>query len=307
MIVHHGYTSFEDLLSTYRKKSQDLVSVIVINFNYGKYLEEAIQSALDQTYPNLEVIVVDNGSTDKSSQVLGIFGDAIKAIHLTTNLGQALARNIGVEHARGKFLCFLDADDYWEKGKVAEQVKIVCSKNQLVYCGAREFGIVQSKHLKPKYAGDCSRFFLNPVMEAVVLCGESTALMTRHLYDQVGGFRKEMNRASGWDFFRRCALFTGFTYTEEALTNYRRHPLSASTYFFEGMIDRQRAYKATMSESVGMSRPRKTILLFNFFRICLKAILFHFLSLILRKGNDTTRNDINLRTFLSRSVKIWTQ
>jgi glycosyltransferase involved in cell wall biosynthesis len=292
-------------LSPYRKKSQDLVSVIIINFNYGKYLEEAIRSALDQTYPNLEVIVVNNGSTDQSSEVLGIFGNAINIIHLPTNLGQALARNIGVKHSRGKFLCFLDADDYWEKSKVAEQVKIVCSQSQLVYCGVREFGLVQSKYLKPKYAGDCSSFFLNPVMEAVVLGGESTALMTRNLYDQVGGFRKEMNRASGWDFFRRCSLFTSFAYTEEALTNYRRHPLSASTYFFEAMIDRQRAYKATISEDVDTSRPRKMILLFNFFRICLKAILFHFLSLLLRKENGANRDDINLRTFLSQSVKIW--
>jgi len=293
-------------LSRCQKKPQDLVSVIIINFNYGKYLEEAIRSVLDQTYPDIEVIVVDNGSTDESSELLSFFGDAIKTVHLSTNLGQAIARNIGVKHSQGKFLCFLDADDYWEESKVAEQIRIVSTENQLVYCGVREFGLVESKFLKPKYAGDCSNFFLNPVMEAVVLGGESTALMTRHLYSQVGGFRKEMNRASGWDFFRRCSLLTNFAYTEEALTNYRRHHQSASTYFLEGMIDRQRAYKTTISENVGLSRLRKLILLSNFFRTCLKAILYHFLSQLSRKGNGTNRNDINLRTFLNQSVKIWT-
>lgn len=293
-------------MSRYQKKPQDLVSVIIINFNYRKYLEEAIRSVLNQTYPNIEVIVVDNGSTDESSQVLNFFGDAIKAVHLPTNLGQAIARNIGVKHSQGEFLCFLDADDYWEKSKVAEQIRIVCTENQLVYCGVREFGLVESKFLKPKYAGDCSSLFLNPVMEAVVLGGESTALMTRHLYNQVGGFRKEMNRASGWDFFRRCSLLTSFAYAEDALTNYRRHPLSASTYFLEGMIDRQRAYRTTISENTGLSRIRKMILLSNFFRTCLKAILLHFWSPNFRKGNYTNRNDINFRTFLNQSVKIWT-
>lgn len=292
-------------MNLYQRKPQDLVSVIIINFNYGKYLKEAIQSALGQTHPHIEVIVVDNGSTDESSQVIQVFGDTVKAIYLPRNLGQAMARNIGAEHAKGMFLSFLDSDDYWDKTKIAKQIKKISAENQLIYCGAREYGLVRSKYLMPKYAGDCGDDFLNPAMEAVVVCGESTVLMTRHLFNQIGGFRHQMNRASGWDFFRRCSFLTRFAYIEEALTNYRRHPASESTYFLEGMLDRQRAYRIAIRESIKLSRKRKLILLYRFFRVCVKSIILHFSSLIFRKGYTANRNDINLRKFILSSVRIW--
>lgn len=87
-----------------------LVSIIIDNYNYGPFLEEAIDSALNQTYPNTEVIVVDDGSTDNSREIIASYGDRIISI-LKENGGQASAFNAGFLASRGEVILFLDSDD----------------------------------------------------------------------------------------------------------------------------------------------------------------------------------------------------
>jgi glycosyltransferase involved in cell wall biosynthesis len=90
--------------------SRPLVSVVVVNHNYAAYAGAAIESALGQTYPNVEVIVVDDGSVDSSRDVIATFGDAVTAV-LKENGGQGSAFTAGFERARGDIVQFLDADD----------------------------------------------------------------------------------------------------------------------------------------------------------------------------------------------------
>jgi glycosyltransferase involved in cell wall biosynthesis len=98
-----------------------LVSVVVNNYNYGEYLDDAIQSVLRQTYQNVEVIVVDDGSTDNSRDVVARYGDAIVPV-LTPNRGQASAYNAGFAFARGELICLLDSDDVFAPTKVKRVV-----------------------------------------------------------------------------------------------------------------------------------------------------------------------------------------
>src|SRR5687767_14870783 len=88
-----------------------LVSIIVNNYNYGQFIEQAIDSALHQTYSPKEVLVVDDGSTDDSRRVIGCFGDKITSI-LKDNEGQASTFNAGFARSRGDVVIFLDADDF---------------------------------------------------------------------------------------------------------------------------------------------------------------------------------------------------
>src|SRR2546426_12498105 len=88
----------------------ELATIIVNNYNYGRFLPEAIDSALNQTYRNTEVIVVDDGSTDNSRRIIATYNDSIEAI-LKPNGGQISALNAGVHASRGYVIIFLDADD----------------------------------------------------------------------------------------------------------------------------------------------------------------------------------------------------
>jgi glycosyltransferase involved in cell wall biosynthesis len=92
-------------------EDRPLVSIIINNYNYGRFLDEAISSALNQTYPHIEVVVVDDGSTDDSRQLIANYEDHIVSV-LKENGGQASACNAGFAVSRGEVVIFLDADDY---------------------------------------------------------------------------------------------------------------------------------------------------------------------------------------------------
>jgi glycosyltransferase involved in cell wall biosynthesis len=107
---------------------QPLVSILINNYNYAQYLAEAIDSAVNQTYDHLEVIVVDDGSTDDSRAIMASYGDRIVAIY-QPNQGQASAFNTGFAHSRGEIICFLDADDWFLPHKVATIVQAFQTPN----------------------------------------------------------------------------------------------------------------------------------------------------------------------------------
>ena len=104
-------------------KESPLVSVIIPVYNYERYLGEALESVLGQTYRNLEVIVVDDGSTDQSREVARSFAARGVVYCHQNHAGIGPARNKGVELARGEFLAFLDADDRWPLEKIERQLK----------------------------------------------------------------------------------------------------------------------------------------------------------------------------------------
>ena len=108
---------------------QPLVSVIVPVYNGQNHLAQALESALSQDYPNKEVIVVNDGSTDGTAEVLRSFGDRIHAIN-QSNGGPPKARNAGLNAARGEYIAFLDADDVWLQGKLSAQVAHLQSNPQ---------------------------------------------------------------------------------------------------------------------------------------------------------------------------------
>jgi glycosyltransferase involved in cell wall biosynthesis len=105
----------------------ELVTIITANYNGSQYLAKAINSVLNQSYPFIEHVIVDDGSTDDSARLIKSFGDKdsrIKPILLPQNRGVARARNVGIENSTGKYIAFLDADDMWVPEKVEKQVAV---------------------------------------------------------------------------------------------------------------------------------------------------------------------------------------
>jgi glycosyltransferase involved in cell wall biosynthesis len=100
------------------------VSVLINNYNYGKFIKDAIDSVLNQTYQNFELIIVDDGSSDSSREVINSYNDSrIKKI-FKQNGGQASALNVGIEHCKGDIISFLDSDDEFYPTKLEEVVKV---------------------------------------------------------------------------------------------------------------------------------------------------------------------------------------
>jgi len=109
------------------------VSIIINNYNYGAFLGEAIESALAQTYDHVEVVVVDDGSTDSSREVIARYGERIIPV-MKENGGQASAFNAGFAASKGEILCFLDADDLFLPEKVSSIVKIFDDNPRAAWC-----------------------------------------------------------------------------------------------------------------------------------------------------------------------------
>ena len=111
------------------------VSVIIPMHNSSKFIVECINSVINQTYKNLEIILIDDKSTDTTIKKVNRIKDKrIKLIKLKNNVGAALARNKGIEEATGDYICFLDSDDYWRLNKIERQVRFIEDK-AFVYGG----------------------------------------------------------------------------------------------------------------------------------------------------------------------------
>ncbi|MCX6451372.1 MAG: glycosyltransferase [Actinobacteria bacterium] len=238
--------------------TQKKISVIIPNYNYARYLDQAIQSVLKQSYDNLELIVVNNGSTDNSLEILEKYEHEIRLIN-QPNLGQSGARNSGLSLSTGEFIAFLDADDFWEPYKLEIQSTLMNSATQLVYCGISPFKDLENERLQsvlPKYKGNCANYFIDLPGASIVLSGESTALFSRDLLQNVGLFDAELNSTAGWDFFRRCSLLTNFDFVNEPLVNYRLHSSNMSNSNDKVILDMRRAYSKLFNDK-DWSVPKK--------------------------------------------------
>ena len=120
-----------------------MISVLIPAYNAEKYISEAIESVLNQTYKNLEIIVVDDGSADKTRRVVESFGNKVK-YHYQNNSGPGTARNVCINLSKGEYLAFLDADDIWTKNKLELQMAEFQSQSTLEAI----FGMVRQVHQK---------------------------------------------------------------------------------------------------------------------------------------------------------------
>ena len=120
------------MLNQLSVNKSDLVSIITPMYNSEKYIEDAINSVLLQTYINWELIIINDFSNDDSVKIVENYSKSnnkIKLIHNKRNLGPALTRNKGIEIAKGRFIAFLDSDDLWKKRKLEKQIKFMKSNN----------------------------------------------------------------------------------------------------------------------------------------------------------------------------------
>ena len=200
------------------------VSVIIPNYNYGRFLRQAIQSALDQSLKPHEIIVVDDGSTDDSMEILRSFGDSIIMIE-QSNQGVAAARNKGSENATGDFLAFLDSDDFWHPNKLEKQMLMFPSDAEIgfVHCGITnidENGVLLDDYLEGE-EGWVADGLLK--LQAVVIA--TTIIVKGKLFTEIGGYdtNRDLHPSEDWDLCYRLSHESKLGFVREPLMYYRHH------------------------------------------------------------------------------------
>lgn len=178
--------------------TQSLISCIVPVFNGERYLGEALDSILGQTYQSLEIIVVDDGSTDGTATVASNYGDRIRYF-FQSNSGPTAARNLGLDVAQGEFVAFLDSDDLWHKEKLSRQMACFEERSELALC----ITMVQN-FWSPEMHKEKEHFRGHRISKPIVGYSAVTLLTRRILFKTVGKFNKGLQHSADTDWFLRA-------------------------------------------------------------------------------------------------------
>ena len=174
------------------------VSCIVPVFNGERYLPEALDSILAQTYRPYEIIVADDGSTDGTREVVQGYGERIRYLY-QPNARPAAARNLGLGAVTGELIAFLDADDIWHPEKLMRQVSRFRERQELDYCvtHVHNFWMPEMQH-------ESEQFKDHPRSRPMPGYVTQALMARRTLFDRVGGFNTELKNADAADWFMRA-------------------------------------------------------------------------------------------------------
>lgn len=200
---------------------EPLVSVVIPTFNCGKYLGEAIESILAQTYKRLEICVVDDGSTDSTQELLKRFSAPVRT-KFQKNAGQAVARNAGMKMAKGEVIAILDSDDRWLPKKLERQLPLFQSHPDvaLLHTGIRFFQQDTGRITSEYFAGGSVN--LHDLLGFHVLATQ-TLTFPAWLIAEMGGFDPSVQGCEDWDFCIRAAALYPTAGVDEILAEVRGH------------------------------------------------------------------------------------
>lgn len=187
-------------------------SVIIPLYNKEKYIQNTLNGVFNQSFINFEVVVVNDGSTDKSMAVLNEFTDnRLKIIH-QKNQGVSVARNTGMENAKANYICFLDADDTWKPNHLQAFFDTISKFPQAkMYCGRYVTQISKNTFIKNKfidiedhYEGYVTDFFKSSLINRVALT--SAVCINKDIFSEIGGFDPTLKSDQDLDYWIKIAL-----------------------------------------------------------------------------------------------------
>ncbi len=199
-----------------------LVSVVIATYNMARYLPLALRSALDQTYRNVEILVIDDGSQDDTREVIAPFlGDRRLRYLVQENQGPAAARNRGVREAQGQFIAILDADDIWTREKLEQQIPL--------FLRSAAIGVVYSRISYIDETGKELRIADNELFRGHVsgpllvrnFIGFGTIVVRKECFDRLGGFDESIRMSEDYDLLLRFSTQYEFDYVDRPLLYYR--------------------------------------------------------------------------------------
>lgn len=206
------------------------ISVIIPAYNAMNYLPDTLDNLLKQTYNDLEIIIINDGSSDSIKQWFSQLQDRRVKLISQENQGAGIARNTGIINAKGEYLAFLDADDIWQSTKLEKQVRILEENPEvgLVYSWVEyisETGQSTGRIVKHQAEGNVWETL---TQRNLVECG-SVAMVRRSCFDDVGIFDRQLSSfVEDWDMWLRIAERFPFKVIKEVLVYYRQHPNGGS-------------------------------------------------------------------------------
>ena len=200
---------------------QDLVSVVIATFNMGRYLPQAVQSVLSQTYGNVEILIIDDGSNDDTAQIIRRWDqDERVRVYRQPNGGQAQARNRGVALSKGQYVAFLDADDEWLSHKLSRQMPLFANPQVGVVYSEYECMDAEGRALpKPP-----TRMFRGRVTAALLIdnfVSFQTAVVRRECLERHGAFDESVRMGDDYDLWLRLSAHYAFDFIPQPTARYR--------------------------------------------------------------------------------------
>lgn len=223
----------------------NLVSIIIPTYNYGHYLHDCLKSALSQTHQNIEVIVVDDGSTDDTSNVAELKDARVRYI-FQENQGLSAARNTGLNASTGAYIQLLDSDDMLHPRAVEHKLTTLKSTTGCHWVVGQNYHFEKQprfllpRFLRPRWG--LHSLFLDEKLFEFNIAPPHSFLFTRQFLDTVGRFDTKLKACEDYDYWLR-GLAAGFypIYCSKSLSYYRQHPNSMSK-----MLKKQTFYDALM-------------------------------------------------------------
>ena len=223
------------------------ISVVVPTYNSAQWIRETLDSVLAQSLSVLEILVIDDGSTDDTAKIVGSYGPPVSYVYVV-HAGVSAARNLGIRMAEGNYVAFVDADDYWDSSKIEAQMRLLVSHGLAwASCLTRPFDDQTGK----KISGPVPLMPDGDILEALLLnnfIGSATPLIRKSVFDQVGCFDESYGARIGedWDMWLRIASHYPLGVVQTELAFQRLHPESTMsrasmrerTYCLCGVVER---------------------------------------------------------------------
>jgi glycosyltransferase involved in cell wall biosynthesis len=281
--------------------SYPLVSIIIPTYNMAEYISQTLESIIKQSYSNWECLIIDDGSTDRTAEVVTSFQKKYKNFfyYKQKNQGVNTARNLGITKSKGRLIQFLDADDLLQEKKIECQVKILSAHPSIdiVYTRVQFFTesegnvkIAQNIH-KPRSSG--RGLDILKVITANNITAIHSPLARKEVFDQVGLFDESLTHMEDWEFWWRCALADlsfAYHYSENAAALYRKRPESASTDSFQMIYG-----EGVLRNKIHHQLPPN---LRSYNRIKLAHVLFNLRSLLSETYDEKKRSSLFYKLFL---------
>ena len=268
------------------------ISVVIPSYNRKDFLKRSIDSAINQTKKPLEIIVVDDGSTDGTEAMIKSDYDFVKFIK-QKNKGVSAARNIGIKVSIGEWICFLDSDDEWKKDKLEKQINAMKSNPGYKFFHSNEIWIknglrINQKKKHKKYGGDIFDKCLD-----MCRISPSSVMIDKTVFDEVGNFNEVLVVCEDYELWLRiCDKYRVFFIDEPLIIKYGGHQGQLS-YSIESIENhRIKALEYLILENLNRKNKRHAI------QMLLSKLNIYLKGLVKRKKNDEI-------AVYEEKIKVW--